>query len=356
MLTLEQYASIYLPMISAAGNAQQEQEICSSHGYTLAQWQEAKNFYTAKMMDPNDMGKTALAFSAAMMQGATPVQPQQQQQSLLPSDFTANNIQIYISEFDVQMVEFLNRQTQQHIVLQLGFDAKDDFEKNYINGRVHISINEQSYSIYGGVAKVELSSTAVKFIFDEEGKERMQCDSVIVSYNINGKLYNYLKRKMQFMYKNILSIKEESTPKEYVINGITLNDEWGAFSTDNMKVSIRPNLQNIKETGKYPQAVFVDFMSATIGKDDNEMALLNEVEACLKDTLEHDLAAVMLFHVTDNEKRRFFIYTFLSQQDFMKRINEAFRLLPKLPLNFSGGEDAAWANYAGCLGDYNSYK
>ncbi|HNM31200.1 MAG TPA: Imm10 family immunity protein [Chitinophagales bacterium] len=356
MLTLEQYASIYLTMISAAGNAQQEQEICSSHGYTLAQWQEAKDFYTAKMMDPNDMGKTAMAFSAAMMQGATPVQPQQQQQTLTPSDFTANNIQIYISEFDVQMVEFLNRQTQQHIVLQLGFDAKDDFEKKYINGRVHISINDQSYSIYGGVEKVELSSTAVKFIFDEEGKARMQCGSITVLYNINGKLYNYLKRKMQFMYKNILSIKEESTPKEYVVNGITLNDEWGTFSTDSMKVSIRPNLQNIKETGKYPQAVFVDFMSATIGKDNNEMALLNEVEACLKDTLEYDLAAVMLFHVTDNEKRRFFIYTGLSQKDFMTRINEAFRLLPQLPLNFSGGEDAVWANYAGCLGDYNLYK
>lgn len=355
MLTLEQYASIYLPMISAAGNLEKEQEICNSFGYSFEQWQEAKNYYTSKMMNPNDMGKTALAFSAAMTKGAASASAQKQQ-AINPTDFTANNIQIYISEFDVQMVELLNRQTQQHIVLQLGFDTKDDFEKNYINGRVHISINDQSYSIYGGVAKVELSSTAVKFIFDEEGKARMQCGSITVSYNINGKLYNYLKRKMQFIYKNILSIKEESTPKEYVINGITLNDEWGAFSTDNMKVSIRPNLQNIKETGKYPQAVFLDFMSTTIGKDENEMAVLKEVEACLIDTLEYDLSAVMLFHVTDNEKRRFFIYTFLSQQDFMKRINEAFRLLPKLPLNFSGGVDAEWANYEGCLKDFNSFK
>ena len=61
MLTLEQYASIYLPMITAAGNEQQEQEICTSYGYTLAQWQEAKDFYTAKMMDVNDGGKTAMA-------------------------------------------------------------------------------------------------------------------------------------------------------------------------------------------------------------------------------------------------------------------------------------------------------
>ena len=352
MLTLEQYAAIYLPMITAAGNAQQELEICTAHGYTMAQWQEAKDLYTARMMDPSDMGKTAMAFSAAMMKGAAPVQQQPAVQS--PADFTANDIQIYVSEYDVQMVEFANSQTQQHIVLQLGFDAKDDFEKNYINGRVHISINDQSYSIYGGVTKVELSSTEIKFIFDDEGKERMQCGSVTVSYQIDGKLYNYLKRKMRFMYKDILSVKEEVTPKSYVVNGITLNDEWASFATENIQIGLRPNLQNIQATGKYPQAVFVDFMSETIGEDENELALINEVEACLKDTLEKDLAAVLVFHVTDSEKRRFFVYTHLDQNSFMTRINDAFRLLPKLPLNFSGGKDDNWENYTNCLKDYKN--
>jgi hypothetical protein len=69
----------------------------------------------------------------------------------------------------------------------------------------------------------------VKFIFDEEGKERMQCDSVTASFQIDGKLYNYLKRKMQFMYKNMLEIKTETAPLNYTVNGTALNDEWVLF-------------------------------------------------------------------------------------------------------------------------------
>lgn len=354
MLTLEQYAAAYLPMITATGNAQQEQEICSTHGFTVAQFQEAKDFFTAKMMDINDMGKTAMAFSAAMMKGAAPV-VQQAPQVQSPRDFTATKVDIYVSEYDVQMIEITNKETGGRVTLQLGFDAKDDFEKNYINGRVHICVNSPDYNLYGGVSKVELSSNSLKFTFDDEGKDRMQCGSVTASLNIDGKLYNYLKRKMQFMYKSILEIKNESTPTNYVVNGIALNDEWKSFETDSMKVSIRPNLQNIKDTGNYPMVVNVDFNSTTIGQNDDELNLLNAMEASLKDTMEYDLAAVMAFHMTTNDKRRFYIYSSLEQQDFMKRINDAFRLLPELPLGFSGGEDAKWENYSNCINDLNKY-
>lgn len=160
---------------------------------------------------------------------------------------------------------------------------------------------------------------------------------------------------MQFMYKSILEIKDESIPSSYVVNGITLNDEWKSFETDSMKVSIRPNLQNIKDTGKYPTVVNVDFNSTTIGQDADELQLLKEMEASLKDTMEYDLAAVMAFHMTTNDKRRFYIYSSLAQQDFMKRINDAFRLLPKLPLGFSGGNDEKWENYSNCINDLNKY-
>ena len=344
MLALEQYAALYLSMIAATGNNEQEQQICSSNGITIAHWQEAHTYYTAKMSDPMDMGKTAMAFSAAMT-NAKPIIP-------IPANFIASNVKIYISEYDVQMIEFTNNASKQHIILQLGFEAKDDFEKNYINGRVHISINDQSHSLYGGVSKVELSSKNIIFSFDEEGKTRMNCNSIEVVFDINRKYYNLLKRKMQFMYKTILTIKDEEIPTTYNVNGILLSDEWISFTpNNNIKISIRPNLQNIKETGKYNQVVFVDFRSNTIGQDANETALLTEMEACLTDTIEKDLAAVIAFHVTDQEKRRFFIYTYLSQDDFMMRINDAFKLLPKMPLAFSGGVDAAWENYKNCLAD-----
>lgn len=349
MLTIEQYGAIYLPMTTATGNTQQEESICANNGITLAQWNEAKNFYTAKMMDPMDMGKTAMAFSAAMQAAPKDAQP-----AFKPSDFIVNRLNIFINENDIQFIEFLNKPAKLHIVLQLGFDARDDFEKNYINGRVYISINVPKYSLYGGVTKVELSSKAVKFIFDDEGKERMQCDSITATFDIDGKYYNYLKRKMRFMYKNILEIKDEPMPETYTVDGISLKDEWANFTNGNMKISIRPHLENVRASNKYPGVVFVDFMSTTIGQDANETALLNEMEVCLIDSIEKDLAAIIAFHVTYPEKRRYFIYTYLSQNDFMLRINDAFKLLPQLPLQFSGGSDESWENYTNCLNDYSS--
>lgn len=351
MLTIEEYARVYLPMVSAVGNAEQEAAICKENNITIAQWNEAQSYYMAKMTDPSDFGKTALAFSEALKKLTEPVK-----KSNVPSDFTATQVSISISEFDVQMVNFSNKDTGQHILLQLGFEAKDDFEINYIKGRVHISINDQSYSIYGGVSKVELSSTQVTFIFDAEGRERMQCDRITVSYQINGKLYNLLKRKMRFLYKTLLEIKAEPTPEVYHVNDLQLHDSWAAFTIDALDVEIRPRLKNMQETGKYPQVVFVDFMSGTIGQDDQELRLLDEVKSCLLDILEKDLAAVMAFYSTDDHKRRFFIYTYLDQGKFMERINEAFRLLPRLPLEFSGGADEKWENYSNCLADYERLK
>ena len=156
------------------------------------------------------------------------------------------------------------------------------------------------------------------------------------------------------MYKNMLEIKSEQAPTNYVVNGIALNDEWASFKTSATDISIRPNLNNLKETGKYGTVVFVDFESSTIGQNEDELKLLKEAEASLKDSIEYDLSSVMAFHTTNNEKRRYFIYSSLNQNDFMTRINDAFRLLPQLPLNFSGGEDAAWNNYTNCLNDYKN--
>ena len=153
------------------------------------------------------------------------------------------------------------------------------------------------------------------------------------------------------MYKNMLEIKTETAPLNYTVNGTALNDEWVSFSTSATDISIRPNLQNLKETGKFGTVVFVDFESSTIGQNEDELKLLKEAEANLTDAVEYDLTSVIAFHTTSNEKRRFFIYTSLNQNDFMKRINDAFRLLPQMPLNFSGGEDANWNNYTACLED-----
>ncbi len=62
MIALEKYADLCALMADTAGDEGKENAIAAEHGVSPADWKEAKAGYTAKMSDPNDMGKTAMAF------------------------------------------------------------------------------------------------------------------------------------------------------------------------------------------------------------------------------------------------------------------------------------------------------
>jgi hypothetical protein len=62
MITIEQYADLCALMADTAGNVDKENAIAANHGVSAGDWQAAKSYYTAKMSDPADMGRTALAF------------------------------------------------------------------------------------------------------------------------------------------------------------------------------------------------------------------------------------------------------------------------------------------------------
>jgi hypothetical protein len=62
MISLEQYADLCVAMAHTAGNELKEFAIAASQGVSEAEWKESKAGYTAKMSDPADMGKTAIAF------------------------------------------------------------------------------------------------------------------------------------------------------------------------------------------------------------------------------------------------------------------------------------------------------
>ncbi len=61
-VTLEMYADLCALMADTGGNIEEENRIALSKGVEPADWNEAKDYYTAKMQDPADMGKTAMAF------------------------------------------------------------------------------------------------------------------------------------------------------------------------------------------------------------------------------------------------------------------------------------------------------
>ncbi len=62
MISLEQYADLCALMADTAGDVNKENAIAAAHGVGADAWQQAKTYYTAKMSDPNDMGRTAMAF------------------------------------------------------------------------------------------------------------------------------------------------------------------------------------------------------------------------------------------------------------------------------------------------------
>lgn len=61
-VTLEKYAELYALMSDTAGDEAKEIEIAEANGVSGDAWKAAKQGFTARMSDPADMGKTALAF------------------------------------------------------------------------------------------------------------------------------------------------------------------------------------------------------------------------------------------------------------------------------------------------------
>lgn len=62
MIPIELYAELCAQMANTGGDVAKENAIAAAQGVSAEQWAASKAGYTAKMSDPNDMGRTALAF------------------------------------------------------------------------------------------------------------------------------------------------------------------------------------------------------------------------------------------------------------------------------------------------------
>ncbi len=62
MISLEQYAELCVAMSDTGGDESKEIAIAEAAGVSADEWKASKAGYTAKMTDPADMGKTAVAF------------------------------------------------------------------------------------------------------------------------------------------------------------------------------------------------------------------------------------------------------------------------------------------------------
>jgi hypothetical protein len=62
MIAIEKYAELCVLMSETGGDESLELAIAEQNGVSGDEWKLSKAGYTAKMMDPADMGKTAIAF------------------------------------------------------------------------------------------------------------------------------------------------------------------------------------------------------------------------------------------------------------------------------------------------------
>lgn len=346
MVAIDKYGQMYLEMTSAAGNPEVQSQICNKHGVSLSDWNEAQAFYMAKMSDVSDMGKTAMELAKYMMPQNAAAAPQDDS----PVDFNAAQVDLYVNENQVQMAEFISGHL--HVVLQYGVDndPNDEFLTNYVQGRVHMSVNDQSYSIYGGVERVELFRDKLVFHFDEEGKERMKREMLTVTFQISNTKHSYLERTLYHMYKDhpvlVLSKQTEEVKENW--NGIDYDMTWGSFGFENGGiVNLRTNILNLRETGKYNQSITITFEKEGTSKELFE-SFLNEMIS----VMEADYETIISMVTIENERNELFLYTQLSEGDFMAHVNTALCYLPNLALGFSGELDPEWSNYKKCLQDY----
>lgn len=335
MITLEDYASVYLAMITATGNAAQQQKICEGRGFSPAEWTQAQAHYTAQMSQPSDMGRTAMAFAQAM------ANPKTVAQAPKTGDFTATKVDIDVSEFEVQMINFIG--VGRHLLFQRGLEF-DQSAESFNGNTFHISLDDQSQSIYGGLQSATLGRDRLTLVFDAEGAARMKTPQLTILFAIDEKKWAFLARKLKFVL-NPLPLKVAAfTPSAQVQVGDLLLDQTRvAAKVDDMHVRIRTNLHNLKDSQRFETMVNLKFDG-----------IFDDAESALVDEFEHDLGAVFAFDTTTNGKRTFYVYSALDQDGFMSRINYALRGLPRLPLEIGGGADAEWNNYAACLADVKS--
>jgi hypothetical protein len=62
MIAIEKYADLCALMADTGGDESKEAAIALANGVSVDEWKASKAGWTAKMSDPSDMGRTALAF------------------------------------------------------------------------------------------------------------------------------------------------------------------------------------------------------------------------------------------------------------------------------------------------------
>ncbi len=356
MISIETYALLSASMAGAMTDRDLQIAYCEANGITIEEWDEGSAHYMQLMMNPSESAKVISAITTVAMSGKKPIDPRTLPKGTpKPQNFAAAQLQAWVDD-EIQNVLIKNNDLYIQFQLMMNPDPNDEFMANYVRGRVHISINGQDYSLYGGVSSVSMERDSILLVFDDEGKERMGMDEFKVTFDIHAKKFNQLRYVMAGIYGDTFTRSSLDVEEVFTFGNIHYDFTWQEFQKDEMHISIRPNLQNFKETGEFNLIAMPKYILRTTNNPEMEIKLFQHALDAWVIYLEMDMTSVVSMVIETPEHYQVYIYSKLPQNDFMQRMNESSAFTPAIPLDFDGGTDAAWENYTNCLNDFHANK
>ena len=85
----------------------------------------------------------------------------------------------------------------------LVFQRRDDLGDVY-----YVERDDQSYSCYGGVERIELTPSSISVTLDEVGQNRLECESVSVDFSAEPETFESMKAMLAKMVGERLAVTE----------------------------------------------------------------------------------------------------------------------------------------------------
>lgn len=347
MISIETYALLSTTMAGAFTNRDLQIAICEANGITIEQWDEGSKHYIEMMMNPAESSKIIAAMTANAMSGKRPNDPKPIAQGTpKPQSFSAHQLQAWVND-GVQNVLF----KKDDLFVQLQLDLNTEQAKE-----VYITVNGADYSLYGGVKSVFMDRNALQLLFNDEGINKLGISELKIDFDIHPKKFIHLRYVIAGIYGNTFVRNELIIEDQFSFGNVSYDFSWQSFQTNGMDISIRPNLQYFKDSGEYNLVAMPSYMLGQTGNSEMDLKMFQHALDAWVIYFEMDMTSVVTMVIKTGTYHQVYIYSKLSQDEFMQRMNESSSFTPVIPLEFNGGTDPSWENYSKCLADYYSTK
>ena len=118
--------------------------------------------------------------------------------------FATDTVEIKETELDVLIVGFYTK--AYYLMIQQSLDEYDEQDVRLGMNTYHIERDDQSYSGYGGVERVNLHRNLLEVELNEPGKGLL-CDSVKIDFQTDSENHRLLTEKLKYIFGDLLVVK-----------------------------------------------------------------------------------------------------------------------------------------------------